>query len=98
MVLTDTDFADDIAIITEEIEKSQEMLTSIEFEAAKIGLHLNVKKTEVVHYNQKGITTIKARNGMALKSVENFKYLGGWVKRSEKDIDIRKAFSMASMS
>ena len=68
--------ADDIAIITEEIEKAQEMLTSIEFEAAKIGLHLNVKKTEVMHYNQEGITTIKPRNEMALKSVDNFKYLG----------------------
>ena len=77
VILTDTDFADDIAIITEEIEKAQEMLTSIEFEAAKIGLHLNVKKTEVMHYNQEGITTIKPRNGMALKSVDNFKYLGG---------------------
>ena len=37
VVLTDTDFADDIAIITEEIEKAQELLTSN-------GLHLNVKK------------------------------------------------------
>ena len=96
VVLTDTDFADDIAIMTEEIEKAQEMLTSIVFEAAKIGLHLNVKKMEVMHYNQEGITTIKARNGMALKSVDNFKYLGGWMKSSEKNFEIRKALAWSA--
>ena len=77
-------------------EEAQEMLTSIEFEAAKIGLHLNVKKTEVMHYNQEGITTIKAKNGMALKSVDNFKYLAGWMKSSEKDFEIRKALAWSA--
>ena len=37
VVITDTDFADDIAITTEEIHQAQEMLASAEFEAAKIG-------------------------------------------------------------
>ena len=52
------------------------MLTCIEIEAVKVGLHLNSKKTEVMHFNQEGGTTIKTRNGNVLKSVDNFKYLG----------------------
>ena len=35
VVITDTDFADDIAITTEEIHQTQEMLSSVELEAAK---------------------------------------------------------------
>ena len=35
VVITDTDFADDIGITTEEIHQTQEMLASVELEAAK---------------------------------------------------------------
>ena len=35
MVITDTDFEDDIAITTEEIHQTPEMLASVELEAAK---------------------------------------------------------------
>ena len=64
VLTTDTDFADDIAITTEEIYQAQEMLASVEFEAAKLALHLNSWKTEVVHFNQGGETTIKAKRMM----------------------------------
>ena len=37
VVITDTDFADDIAINAEEIHLAQKMLASAELEAAKIG-------------------------------------------------------------
>ena len=37
VVITDTDFADDIAITAEEIHLAQKMLASAELEAAKIG-------------------------------------------------------------
>ena len=36
--------ADDIAIITNQIEQAQEFLTSVEFETKKIGLKLNSNK------------------------------------------------------
>ena len=35
VVIADTDFADDIGITTEEIHQTQEMLASVELEAAK---------------------------------------------------------------
>ena len=55
MVITDTDFADYITITTAQIRQAQEMLASVELKAAKIGLHLNSKKTEVMLFNQGGL-------------------------------------------
>ena len=86
VVITDTDFADDIAITSDEIHQAQEMLASVETEAAKIGLHLNSKKTEVMHFNQGGVTTIKAKNGEKIKTVDSFEYLGGWLESFAKEI------------
>ena len=51
-VITDTDFADDIALITEDMNQAQELLTRVNIESGKIGLNLNAKKTEITHYNQ----------------------------------------------
>ena len=55
VVITDTDFVDDIAITTAQIHQAQEMLASVELEAAKIGLNLNSKQTQVMHFNQGGL-------------------------------------------
>ena len=38
--------------MTEQIVQAQEMLKCIEIKATKVGPHLNVKKTEVMHFNQ----------------------------------------------
>ena len=45
-VITDLDFADDIALVTEELEQAQDFLHRVQENAAKIGLHLNSDKTE----------------------------------------------------
>ena len=52
VILTDTDFADDIAAISEEMEQAQNMLRNIEIEGVKVGLRLNAKKTEMMLFNQ----------------------------------------------
>ena len=39
-------FADDIALLSEEVAQAQELLSCVEMEASKIGLHINAKKTE----------------------------------------------------
>ena len=93
VVITDLDFADDIALITHEIDQAQELLTRLEQEAAKIGLHLNSKKTEGMLYNQDIIKDIIADDGRKIKVVEDFKYLGAHAESSERDIKIRKALA-----
>ena len=43
IAITDLDFADEITLLSDEIQKAQELLTHVENEAAKIGLRLNDK-------------------------------------------------------
>ena len=93
MVITDTDFADDTST-TEEIHQAQGMLASVKLEAVQIGLHLNSKKTEVKHFNQGGVTTIKAKNGGEIKSMNNFKYLGGWLEALQKILSTKGSSSL----
>ena len=93
IAITDLDFADDIALLSEEIQKAQELLIRVENEAAKIGLRLNDEKTEVMVYNIPTPSPLKTIGGKAIKIVENFKYLGPWVISSEQDIKVRKALA-----
>ena len=90
MVVTDLDFADDIALLSELINQAQDLLTSVESSAAQIGLVMNAKKTKVMAYNQDDEVKIITRDGSQLEVVQDFKYLGSWVDSTENDIKIRK--------
>ena len=94
--ICDLDFADDIALLSEEIDQAQELLARVEHESAKMGLKLNDKKTEIMTYNQETPVEITSRSGKKLKVVNNFKYLGSWMESSEKDFEIRKALAWSS--
>ena len=90
MVVTDLDFADDIALLSELINQAQDLLTSIESFAAQIGLVMNAKKTKVMTYNQEDEFKIITRDGSQLEMVQDFKYLRSWVDSTENDIKIGK--------
>ena len=62
-VITVTDVTDDIALITEDMNQAQELLTCAEIESGKIGLHLNAKKTGIIHYNQVNAAPVLAKEG-----------------------------------
>ena len=51
IILTDLSYADDIALVSHEVCKAQKLLTCVEEEAAKIALHINANKTEIIAYN-----------------------------------------------
>ena len=91
--ITDLDFADDLAVLVEDMDQAQRALNLLEQEAAKVGLVCNAKKTELQAFNQTSPTNIKSLDGQKIKEVENFKYLGAWTENSEKDIKIRKALA-----
>ena len=86
--ITDTDFADDPALISDYLEEAQLFLLRLEVAAKIVGLHVNYKKTEYMLYNQPegDLVTLE---GNKLKQVDNFKYLGLWIQSSEKDMNIR---------
>ena len=80
--ITDTDFADDIAILTNTPNQAETPLHSLERAAAGIGLHVNAHKTEYMCFNQTG--DISTLEGTSLKLVDKFTYLGSSVSSTEK--------------
>ena len=52
--ITDTDYADDLALLANTPNQAETLLHSLERAAAGIGLHVNVHKTEYMCYNQTG--------------------------------------------
>ena len=99
IVLTDLDYADDISLLSDHVEQAQELLTRVESECAKVGLRLNAKKTEVITYNippeHPPLTTTE---GIALREVRDFKYLGSWVNSTEQDLKVRKALAWRALN
>ena len=75
-MVTDFDFADDICLITEEMDQAQELLTRVEEECARVGLTLNAKKSEVIIYNTARHMLLRTKCGSTLKVKDDFKYLG----------------------
>ena len=85
--ITDADYADDIALMTDTISDATYLLHHIEKTAKEIGLYINANKTEFISYNQEGI--IHSLEGKNIKSVQDFTYLGSNIASTERDIDIR---------
>ena len=84
-IITDANYADDIALLVNTPNQAETLLHSFERAAAGIGLHINTHKTEYMCYNQTGdITTL---DGASLKIGDKFTNLGSSVSSTEKDID-----------
>lgn len=95
--LTDTDFADDIALITRSLEHAQDLLQSLERASNCVGLYLNETKTELLNRCQTDNQhPVKTLNGTSLKQVEDYKYLGSHISSSEKDYTIRKGMAWSA--
>ena len=77
--ITDLDFADDIALISEDIEQAQKMLERVESEAAGVRLMANAKKTKIMSYNQPVEPLIRTSDGSTLEVVYDFTYRGSLV-------------------
>ena len=76
ITITDLNFADDLELITEEKEQAHDILNILEHEAGKVGIHCNSKKTEIQVFNHEVPIDMKSRDGITIKVVKNFKYLG----------------------
>ena len=86
--ITDADFADDLALMSNTLEQAQLLLLRLEIEAETVGLHGNFKKTEYMRFNQEEGEVVTL-DGNKLKEVVDFKYLGALIQSSEKDINSR---------
>ena len=90
--ITDIDYADDIAVITDSVNAAMILLHTIEEKSSYIGLKINTDKTEYItlNQNQQGIQciTLKSREVHNIKRVEEFKYLGSYIGSTERDVNI----------
>lgn len=50
VTITGLDFADDTALVRDEIAQAQQLLSREEVSTAKIGLHTNAKKAECMSF------------------------------------------------
>ena len=90
LTLTDLDFA----LLSDTIDKAQQLLTDLEAAADKVGLHLNASKTEYMTFNiDDNEAAITSSSGTQLKQVNDFKYLGSYIADSKKDFLTRKALA-----
>ena len=83
--ITDANYADDIAILTNTPAQAETLLHNLERAAAGIGLYVNAHKTEYMCFIQTG--DISTLGGSSLKQVDKFTYLGISISSTEKVID-----------
>ena len=89
--VTDLDYADDMALISDTLAKAQELLSSLEIASTRVGMFLNAKKTKYMTINvDVNHPPVTAHNGKVLEEVTDFKYLGSYVADSRKDFMTRK--------
>ena len=95
--LTDTDFADDIALVSQSLEHAQDLRQSLEQASNGVGLYLNETKTECMNRcNSNSNHPVKTLNGTSLKQVEDYKYLGAYISSSEKDFVTRNGMAWSA--
>ena len=94
--LTDLDFADDIALVSHTIDNAQSLLQQLESAAATVGLFINKSKTKALTIGEKvGEGSISLSTG-SIETVDDFCYLGSWIRTSDRDLAARKAQAWAA--
>ena len=72
--MTDLDFADDLALLSNTIQDAQSLLHDLEVAAEQVGLFMNASKTEFMTVNiDHEEASILANSGDPLEHVQDFK-------------------------
>ena len=77
--ITNLRYADDTALLSDNITSMKRILHRVDTAGKTVGLHLNAKKTKVMHVTGKESSNTKPDikiNGVGLEVVNNFRYLG----------------------
>ena len=89
--LEDLDYADDIALLSTNARHLQQKANVLNENAKKAGLHINLKKTKVMHLNLTEPHPQIMIDGEELEAVDDFTYLGSNISAEnsvQKDIII----------
>jgi hypothetical protein len=85
--ISDLDYADDIALLSTSESEAQRMLSNVAAEALKVGLAINVSKTEFIATNFDTPVSISLNN-VPLNKVIDYRYLGSYLS-SDTDLNAR---------
>ena len=96
-VVSNLRFADDISNTNESQADLQGEMNKISQEAGKMGMKINLEKTEVQHIGRSTKQMVVKINGQLLKQVSDFVYLGGNISSDGTlDKDIGRRIGLAS--
>jgi hypothetical protein len=87
----DTDYADDLALLSHTEDHMQEKTRKLEENARMVGLKINAKKTKLMYLNTERLPVIFVE-GKQLDTVDSFNYLGSCITTeggAERDIKVR---------
>ena len=90
--IINTDYADDIVLLTNAPAQAKTLLHYLKRAAAGIGLHINAHKMEYMCVNQTG--NISTLNGSSVKLVDKFTYLGSSVSSTKRQHVTSKAWTV----
>ena len=93
LFITDADFADDIALLSDSLTNAQALQSALESASNCTGLYLNETKTEGMPIDIRNDIQIKTLSDNILKCVDDYKYLRSHILNSEKDFNIRKGMA-----
>ena len=89
--ITDTGFADDVALLGNSVEEVGVILREVETVCKEVGLYINQNKTELIMENIPDPEPLLTCDGHTIKTTNDFKYLGSWIRDPNKDIKNRKS-------
>ena len=96
MKIADTEFADDMALASDSVEELGVLFREIEEVSATVGLLVNRDKTQFLVENIPQPEPLLNIAGESIEEVQDFKYLGSWIRSSEKEVNVRKAKAWAA--
>ena len=88
--VTDVEFADDIALSTNNVKDAETLMKELERVAATVGLRMNEEKTKYLVQNIDTPDSLHSLTGEPIELVDDFKYLGSKIRDSETDLNARK--------
>ena len=99
-VLEDTDFADDLALLSSKRTHIQKKVDRLNKHSKAIGIKTSIKKTKLMRYNAKDQNSILI-NGKDVEDVDSFTYLSSIVNKTEgaeQDITARVGKARSSFN
>src|SRR5208282_3562259 len=76
---TDTDYANDIAVVDRDIHQLPRVLQNIDQESAKLGLHISWTKTKIQNIGAGSAAPTVTVLGQEVEGVDRFTYLGSLI-------------------